>query len=133
VIYNEQTESDILFSVYNFATKTLTLTTNNGYNDKKYLFSLTLGQSYKRSSSFLKPACILISLEAFFKSYKKFDCLDFFAWGSKKASSSRTLNIWLNLGLKPQERVTQKILDLGQASELGLFNKPLTHVYKIHK
>jgi len=51
-MYNEQTEADILFSVYNFATKTITLTSNNGYNDKKYMFSLTLGQSYKRSSSF---------------------------------------------------------------------------------
>jgi len=42
----------------------------------------------------------------------------FFAWGLKKASSPRTLHIflWLNLGLKPQAIVTNKRLDLGQAS-----------------
>jgi len=42
----------------------------------------------------------------------------FFAWGSKKASSPRTVDIilWLYLGLKPHERVTNKRLDLGQAS-----------------
>jgi len=41
----------------------------------------------------------------------------FFAWSSKEASSTRTLYIilWLNLGLKPQERVRNKRLDLGQA------------------
>jgi len=42
----------------------------------------------------------------------------FFAWGSKKASSRGTLYIilWLNLSLKPQERVTNKRWDLGQGS-----------------
>jgi len=64
-------------------------------------------------AAFFMPACILIFSGAFFESYKIK-----FAWGSKKASSPRTLYIiiWLNLGLKPQERVTNKRLDLGQAS-----------------
>jgi len=59
--------------------------------------------------TFLKPACILIFSWAFFP---------FFTWGSKKASSPRTLYIiqCLNLGLKPQGRVTNKRLELGQAS-----------------
>jgi len=42
----------------------------------------------------------------------------FYAWGSKIASCPRTPYIihWLYLDLKPQERVTNKRLDLGQAS-----------------
>jgi len=52
-----------------------------------------------------------------FLSYKKLTRLDFLL-GLKKASSPRTLsiNLWLNLGLKPQERVTNKSLELGHAS-----------------
>jgi len=67
--------------------------------------------------AFFKPACILIFSGAFFN-LKKIIAPRFFAWGSQKASSPRTLYIilWLNLGLKPQERETNKRLDLGQDS-----------------
>jgi hypothetical protein len=56
-------------------------------------------------------------LRGFLESYKKFKHLDF-CLGLKKASSPRTLYtiLWLNVGLKPQERVKNKRLDFGKAS-----------------
>ncbi len=44
------------------------------------------------------------------------------------------LRYWLNLGLKPHERVTNKRLDLGQAPVgAGLFVKPPTHIHNIQE
>jgi len=49
-------------------------------------------------------------LRGFFESYKKFKRLDFCLGLKKSFQPSDTIyHLWLNLGLKPQERVTNKI------------------------
>ena len=54
----------------------------NGFTEQKKVEPR--GQSYKRSSSFFKPACILIFSGAFFEFYKKFNRLDFLPGAQKK-------------------------------------------------
>ena len=73
------------------------------------------GQSYKRFSCFFKACLRHNLLRGFIESYNN---LRFFACSSKKASRPRTLSVilGLNLGFKPQEKVTNKKLDLGQTS-----------------
>jgi len=72
-------------------------------------------QSCNCTSGFVKPACVLIFSGAFFKSYKKFKCHDFLPGAQKKLPALG--HLWVYFGLKLQERVTNKRLDLGQASE----------------
>jgi hypothetical protein len=68
-------------------------------------------------AALFKPACVLIFSGAFWILMKNLSAL-IFCLELKKASSPWTpfIILWLNLGLKPQERVTNKRLDLGQAS-----------------
>jgi len=72
------------------------------------------------------PAFVLTFSEAFCIFFsKKLNSLP----GVQKSFQPSDI-LLLNLGLKPQERVTNKKLDLRQAPillELRLFNKPLTH------
>jgi len=50
------------------------------------------------------------------ETYKKYKRLDFLPGAQIIITLLHYIILWLNLGLKPQERITNKRLDLGQAS-----------------